>query len=110
LGDFRERWRTAKDEQGQNKRPSSAKFPPSLAKFDGRIWGYILKRGHSLFSYVEGQFRPFTNVGFFDPTGNLGEIQIVEKGWMSRQVSTTTVLLVAPRIWNLRSNECSVFC
>jgi hypothetical protein len=78
LGDLRERWRTAKDEQGQNKRPSSAKFPPSLAKFGGRIWGGILKRGHSFFSYVEGQSRPFTKVSF--------QIQIVEKDWMSRQV------------------------
>jgi hypothetical protein len=49
------------------------------AKFGGRIWGGILKRSHSLFSCVEGQFRTFTKVSSSDLTGNPGEIQIVEK-------------------------------
>jgi hypothetical protein len=50
LGDFRERCRTAKDEQGQNKHPSSAKFPPSFAMLGGGISEAFLKKGHRLFS------------------------------------------------------------
>jgi hypothetical protein len=72
--------------QKTNKDRTNDLLPPSSAKFGGRIWGGILKRGYSLFSYVEGQSRRFTNVSFLDLTGILGEIQIVEKDWMSRQV------------------------